>query len=708
MIGRSILVGLLVASSPVYAQTVRHVPAGGNLQTVINAAQPGDTITLQPGATYVGNFVLPAKSGTQFITIRSAAADANLPAAGTRITPAASAWLPKLRSPNNEPVLRTAAGAHHYRLLFLEFLANALGASTVVALGDGSTAQNTLAKVPYALEVDRVYIHGDPVLGQKRGIGLNSASTTIVNSYISEIKAVGQDSQAIGGWNGPGPYVIANNYLEAAGENIMFGGGDPAIPNLIPSDIIITGNHLFKPLSWRNTAWTVKNLFELKTGQRVVLDRNLLENNWLAAQQGSAIVLKSVNQDGGAPWTVVQDVLITNNIVRNVSSAVNIRSRDTHYPAIDANNITVRNNLFTNVSGSAFGGTGRLALVNGGSDIVFDHNTVINDGSSTLFGDGDPVHGFVFTNNVLLDNGLGIKTSGVSEGQATLTAFFPGAVVTGNIIANANGSVYPVNNFYPALANVGFVAYASGNYRLAETSSYKRAAAGKDPGVDFSILEAVPDGGTPHAGTGAPPAQIAPPPGGSTPTVENTHTPHRITANVAASTVTISWSAPSTGGVLQYVIEAGSAPGAANIVRLVTANNSTSLIAQAVPNGIYYVRIRAITAAGLSAPSGDISFVVGHASGCVSAPFAPSELAASVRGGTVQLTWGATSGPCGATHYVVQAGSASGFSNLAQISVAGQTLLASAPPGDYYVRVIAANAAGVSAASNEIVVTVRP
>src|SRR6185295_5504132 len=39
------------------------VPAGGNLQAAIDGARPGDTILLAPGATYLGGFLLPAKSG---------------------------------------------------------------------------------------------------------------------------------------------------------------------------------------------------------------------------------------------------------------------------------------------------------------------------------------------------------------------------------------------------------------------------------------------------------------------------------------------------------------------------------------------------------------------------------------------------------------------------------------------------------------------
>ena len=74
----------------------------------------------------------------------------------------------------------------------------------------------------------------------------------MLNSFISDIKAVNADSQAIAGYNGAGPFTIENNYLEAAGENVMFGGADPAVTNLVPSDIVLRRNHLFKPLEWRN------------------------------------------------------------------------------------------------------------------------------------------------------------------------------------------------------------------------------------------------------------------------------------------------------------------------------------------------------------------------------------------------------------------------------------------------------------------------
>lgn len=467
------------------------VNSGGSLQAALDAAQPGDTIVLQAGATFSGNFVLPVKSGTSYITIRSSASDSVLPGASERITPAAANLLPKIVSPNSSPALATAPGAHHYRLLFLEFLANYQGYYDVITLGDGSRAQNTLAMVPHDLIVDRVYIHGSPTYGQKRAIGLNSGATTIVNSYIAEIKASGQDSQAIGGWNGPGPYVISNNYLEAAGENLLIGGADPGIPNLVPSDITITKNYFTKQLAWRTqTQWTVKNLLELKNAQRVVIDGNVLEYSWQAAQPGYAVVFTPRNQEGTAPWSVVQQVQFTNNVVRHVASGLNILGRDDINPSQLTNDIVVRNNLFDDVSSAVYGGSGRMALVGGGANITFDHNTVIQDGWTSLYAYGPAVTGFVFTNNVIPDYSWAVIGDNTSPGNGTIAKYFPQSQFFNGIFAGSPAASYPSGNYYPAnLAAVGFVDFANRNYRLAPTSPYRNSATdGTDVGCNIDTL----------------------------------------------------------------------------------------------------------------------------------------------------------------------------------------------------------------------------
>src|SRR5262249_34047271 len=197
------------------------------------------------------------------------------------------AHLARLRSPNLSPALQTAAGARGWRIALVELQATADERGTIVALGDASRAQHDLSSVPSRIALDRLYIHGDPQRGQRRGVALNSSSTTITGCYISEIKSIGADSQAIAGWNGPGDYVIENNYLEAAGENIMFGGGDPAIPDLVPTRIVIKDNVLSKPLAWREPGappWQVKNLVELKNARQGVLEHHLKERSWPHAQ----------------------------------------------------------------------------------------------------------------------------------------------------------------------------------------------------------------------------------------------------------------------------------------------------------------------------------------------------------------------------------------------------------------------------------------
>ena len=229
-----------------------YVAAGANLQTALNAAQPGDTILLEEGAEFVGNFVLPVKNGDGWITVRTSAPDSLLPPMGVRINPSHAPLLARLRSSNASAVLRTAPGAHHWDLRYLEFGPNRQGYGDILLIGDGTSVQNTLDKVPHHFILNHIYLHGDPAFGQKRGISLHAAHVTISDSYISDCKGVGLDTQAIAGWNGPGPYLIENNYLEGAGENIMFGGADPSITGMVADGVTFRRNYVSRPMSWRD------------------------------------------------------------------------------------------------------------------------------------------------------------------------------------------------------------------------------------------------------------------------------------------------------------------------------------------------------------------------------------------------------------------------------------------------------------------------
>src|SRR5262249_30646037 len=148
----------------------------------------------------------------------------------------------------------------------------------------------------------------------------------------------------------------------------------------VPSDITIARNYFTKQLAWRaQPQWNVKNLLELKNAQRVTIDGNVFEYSWEAAQQGYAIMLTPRNQDGTAPWSVVQNVSFTNNVVRHAASGLAILGTDDEKPSQTTNAILVRNNLFEDIS-SQYGGAGRFMLINGGVNITIDHNTVMQDG----------------------------------------------------------------------------------------------------------------------------------------------------------------------------------------------------------------------------------------------------------------------------------------------------------------------------------------
>jgi glycosyltransferase involved in cell wall biosynthesis len=433
-----------------------HVPAGGRLQEALEQAAPGDRITLEAGARYEGPFRLPRKDAgssatdTRWIVVATAA-EAKLPPRGTRIAPSHAALMPKLVA-SSGAVIEAMPGAHHYRFVGLE-IAPSEGTflTTLVQLGD---AEKTVEAQPHHIVLERSYVHGDPKKGSRRGIALNSRSTAVVDSHVSDFKEVGADSQAVAGWNGAGPFRIANNYLEGAGENIMFGGADPSVPDLVPADIEIVRNHLAKPLRWKvghpefeGTEWAVKNVLELKNARRVLIEGNVLERNWTHAQNGFAVLFTPRNQDGGSPWSVVEDVTFVNNVVRHVGGGINVLGKDDIHPSQQTRRIAIRNNVFFDVGGEW--GNGRLfQLLDGTSQIAIEHNTALHTGTILFGGDHAPHTGFVFRNNITPHNEHGITGSSTDSGTQTLARYFPRAVVSDNVIIGGEAGRYPADNIF--------------------------------------------------------------------------------------------------------------------------------------------------------------------------------------------------------------------------------------------------------------------
>lgn len=512
-----VLFTLFVSAVPALAATIT-VPAGGDLQGALDAAQPGDTILLAPGATFTGTYRLSNKAGAAaFITVRTA--DTNgLPAPGVRVTPEHAPLLAKLKAPStSSAALVTADAAHHWRIELIEFVGN--GGVELISLGNGTT-QVQQSQAPHDLVFDRVYVHGDPVLGQRRGISVNGGATQIINSHISDIKTVGSDSQAICGWNGSGPFLIENNYLEAAGENVMFGGADPVILNLVPSDITVRRNYMSKPLSWRKEKWTVKNAFELKNARRVLIEGNVFENVWEHGQTGVAILFTTRNQSGRAPWSTVEDVTFRYNVIRHAGGAINISGYDDERSSQQGKRYLISHNLVYDIDAKTWGGSGRFLLVgNQPRDIVVQKNTVLQSGS-VVHAYGKAIEGFVFRDNMARHNAYGVIGDGYGTGNGSINQFFPGAQFERNVIAGGRAANYPNVNYFPSVAEyeASFASLAEENFALLQSSNFRSGATdggalGADVSTINSTMRAVSAAISPApAPAPAPPAPASPVP----------------------------------------------------------------------------------------------------------------------------------------------------------------------------------------------------
>lgn len=534
------------------------VPAGGNLQSALNNAQCGETIQLQAGATYTGSFNFPAKScdDQHWIIVRTSTPDSGLPAEGVRLTPcyAGVRSLPgrpalncgstenvlakiQLGSTGNGPI-QFENGASHYRFVGLEITRRS-GTGLVGALvvaQKGSAADSLI--------IDRSWIHGTTQDDTGTGVALAGlTNTAVISSYLNDFHCtavVGAciDSHAIGGGGGSlpgGPYAIVNNFLEAAGENILFGGG---AATTTPADIQISQNHFFKPLIWMKGSagfvggagghpFVVKNHLEFKNAQRVLAEDNIFENNWGGfTQHGHSILLTPKNQYDGTtktnvcPLCRVTDVTIRYSTIRHVGAGIAMGTSlsDGGGQAAAGERYSIHDLIIDDINGIAYnGGGGFLEYANGWTSNVLNSVTINHvtafpqtTGRMTVLWNNTtnpPMWGFIFTNNIVnatgtpFLNGDGNPLScAVKDIPLTsLTSCFTSYSYANNVIAAPPGadptSKWPSENFFPASDNaIQFVTYNNGNggnYQLLSTSPYKNAGTdGKDPGADIEAVEA--------------------------------------------------------------------------------------------------------------------------------------------------------------------------------------------------------------------------
>jgi hypothetical protein len=544
-----VLIQTTMADTPAPGITTR-VNSGDNLQTSLNNAKCGDTIELQAGATFNGIYTFPAKScdAKHWIIVRTNADDSLLPPEGTRLTPcyagvASLPGRPAFSCSSTKNVLAKlvmtqvgsgpvvfASGANHYRLIGLE-LTRLAGTGLVTALSSissGAPANNLL--------LDRMWLHGTAKDETTRGVQLGGGTyVSVIDSFFTDFHCISRtgactDSQAINGGIGDnpmGPYKIVGNFLEAAGENILLGGAEGTY---VPADIEVTHNHMFKPLTWMpghsgfvggadGNPFIVKNLFELKNGQRILLDSNIMENTWGGfSQVGFGILLTPKNQGGLCSICQVTDVTLRYNQISHTGAGIQIGNGPTGGAALpmDGGRYSIHDVIFDDINGSEYSGPDQFIQVSTGDgapalhDVMINHITAFPKSTSFLIGDvvsqNGPMQNLVVMNSIVNAGVYPVWSTG-TDGAAncathdspliTFNACFNYYTWSSNalIAASANypPSTWPAQTFFPATVSaVQFVNYNNGNggdYRLQSTSPYKGAGTdGKDLGADVTAI----------------------------------------------------------------------------------------------------------------------------------------------------------------------------------------------------------------------------
>lgn len=547
-----ILIQSAMSNTPAPGKVIT-VNAGGDFQSALNSANCGDTIELQAGASFTGAFTFPTKScdDSHWVVVRTNAEDSLLPAEGTRLTPcyAGVSSLPGrpdfhcpstknvlaklvMPLPGNGPIL-FASGANHYRLVGLE-VTRVPGVGLISDLAgvvSGSAANN--------LVFDRVWMHGTAQDDTTRGIFLeNTTYVSVVDSFFSDFHCTSvtgscTDSQAILGGIGDvpmGPYKITNNFLEASGENILFGGG---VANGTPADVQISQNHFFKPLNWmrgqsgyvggsKSNPFTVKNLLELKNVQRVLVEGNIMEDSWGGfTQMGFGIVLTPKNQSGTeCPLCQVTDVTIRYNTISHVGGGLQIANAlgNNIGAALAGERYSIHDVVIDDIDGVKFNGQGLFAQISvtAGApllrDVSINHVTAFPSQMLFMIGDmvatSGPIRNFEFTNSLVTAGQYPVwSTGGGSTNCAyydvplkTYEACFANSSFAANAIiggmASYLASSWPVGNYFPpSAASAQFVNYSGGDYRLQPGSAYKdQGTDGKDLGADIDAVNSAING----------------------------------------------------------------------------------------------------------------------------------------------------------------------------------------------------------------------
>lgn len=435
---------------------------------------------------------------------------------------------------------RATTGSPCYRLLYLQ------------GTPDYNTenADTTVGYTPQWMIVDRCWIDGANTSRVVNGIVNNTREFACVNSVIDGIYFQGIENHGIVGYNGPGPWKIVGNAIEAASINFLCGGAVPRIDGLMTNDIEVRRNYWFKRISWnRNdplvfdgiTNKVVKNIFELKWGNRVLVEANYFENSpYGDNQKGAFLVWKVENSisdpqnppPGGGPiWLTTSNVTYRHNYAKNVAGAYEFQGvgfggaittplhRIHHY-----NNVVLRLagdklQYLESGTGNRFSGRG-MFFNNGANNITIDHETIVLSVAETteiwstpiMFSGPTDESDIYINNNVfawpmtspprdpaarsILGDGAQV-VGPPDNGLNTFNAYVSNWTFDDNLMARTHlAQVNPPGSTYVAtIAACGFTDIANDNCSLAVGSPGKGICAdGSDAGCNLPVILAAISG----------------------------------------------------------------------------------------------------------------------------------------------------------------------------------------------------------------------
>jgi len=510
---------------------VIRVSAGSDLQASINKAHCGETLELAAGATYQGAFNFPPRNcdDGHWITVRTAG---EIPPEGTRISPcyAGVASLPgrpdfHCSSPKNGmaklivPVHQSIIAADHYRFIGLE-----------ITRPEGGLVNNLIrAGRVNKVIFDRMWIHGTGRDETQRGVAIPGASfIAVIDSYFSDFHCIAKtgactDSQAVWGGTGDlagGTYKIVNNYLEAAAEGILFGGGPGTTT---PADIEIRRNYFYKPPTWQRSnpgyigvAFIVKNNFELKNGSRVLVEGNVMENSWGGfSQAGFQILLTPKNPQNQCPVCVVKDVTIRYCVLRHSGSGMQLASATSDSGDLSQGliNVSIHDVTMEDIDAQRFDGNGfTFQISSAGSpyrNLTISHVTVpASDKDLVVVGNrtsNAPMENIVITDNIL-DVGQYQVVSGGGQDNCAYRRGGPKGIFdscwkpytfSNNVLVGGRGNWPGDNHFVSDLkaAGISKTSRVSGSLTLQPSSAYRnKGKNGRDLGANISAIESATAG----------------------------------------------------------------------------------------------------------------------------------------------------------------------------------------------------------------------